>query len=158
MTDKTLLEAAKAALKWADDLKPYAEDGTQVVPVFEALREAIAGHAAVPSLSVEIKERVARALYDHEWCEPDMPDWEQNHDAQDPYRDNASAALRAIADAGFVIVPREGLMQAAQRAEQAMRAWYEYQYNNKGTFDGKSERHDLVNAWRSLAAALKEMG
>lgn len=70
----------------------------------------------------------------------------------------ASAALRALAEAGFVIVPREGLMQAAQRAEQAMRAWYEYQYNNKGTFDGKSERHDLVNAWRSLAAALKEMG
>jgi len=42
MTDKTLLEAAKAALKWADALKPYADDGTQVVPVFEELREAIA--------------------------------------------------------------------------------------------------------------------
>jgi len=41
MTDKTLLEAAKAALKWADDLKPYADDGTQIVPVFEELREAI---------------------------------------------------------------------------------------------------------------------
>jgi len=70
----------------------------------------------------------------------------------------ASAALCAVSDAGFMIMPRDGLIQAAQRAEQAMRAWYEYQYNNKGTFDGKSERHDLVNAWHSLAAALKEMG
>lgn len=37
-----MLEAARAALKWADDLKPYADDGTSVVPVFERLRTAIA--------------------------------------------------------------------------------------------------------------------
>jgi hypothetical protein len=37
-----LAEAAKAVLKWADDLKPYAEDGSVLVPVFEALRAALA--------------------------------------------------------------------------------------------------------------------
>ena len=159
MTDKTLLEAAKAALKWADDLKPYAEDGTQVVPVFEALREAIAGHAAVPSLSVEIKERVARALYDHEWCEPDMPDWEQNHDAQDPYRDNASAALRAIADAGFVIVPREPteamLAAGALAIDRAA-----FDSNWKGHPEDQRSRQDSAydDARSALGAALKEMG
>jgi len=114
----------------------------------------------------DLRESVARAMWkdasergadgfdsalDYQWHETD-------EDTRQTFLDDASAALRAVADAGFVIVPREGLMQAAQRAEQAMRAWYEYQYNNKGTFDGKSERHDLVNAWRSLAAALKEMG
>lgn len=55
----------------------------------------------------DLREVIARALYDHDWRDPEMPDWDQNPDAQEPYRDNASAALRAVADAGFVIVPRE---------------------------------------------------
>lgn len=37
-----LLETAKAVLAWADDLKPLADDGSVLVPVFEDLRKAVA--------------------------------------------------------------------------------------------------------------------
>jgi len=115
----------------------------------------------------DLRESVARAMWkdasergadgfdsalDYQWHETD-------EDTRQTFLDDASAALRAVADAGFVIVPREPteamLAAGALAIDRAA-----FDSNWKGHPEDQRSRQDSAydDARSALGAALKEMG
>lgn len=77
------------------------------------------------------------------------PHWQQ----AEAFR-QTDAALTALAQAGFAVVPRV-LLEDTTRATDDL---YRYHFTDRGSYDGKSERDAVLEAGRKIKALLAAAG